>query len=832
MLASVRSIVGGARVRGHSLVRPMTGLQHKRRSGRLLPRRCLTDTARWTYRDAKKPFNKKGFIFENTAYEPYQAELILLSISTKEDTKQVEEQKKTVVLGYFDEIRETMTVEATFDFLRLCSHRRFGFPVEEIFIPIVKHLRQRPDDLKGVNQRIILSTLGVLERTGSSELGARMLLELLLEMLDVSVVHTRPSEKELGLAFTGLKKLDPQNFAVSKLLLRLTDILHETDEFVTKNPHIGSYMKPVSLVNMLCGLQSMSSDVLEVRQLLKAMEKHFIYNREAFSTGQVCMAMYGLRCMSSEHYEVRNMIIHLTTALRHSRGKVDARDIASAIASMRSFRSECSEALALLRTLTQYVERLSIAGEFMNGTLVCEAMSGLRGMSSNSARVREAVYAILTHLKAHLNRNSNLSRNNFRTIFSGMQRMSSNSLQIRQMLGLLTEQLRYTKVRLEHWDIVVILSGLQMMSSHDSEVRDVLDVIHAHIKRCRKPFNEETLTGCIYALRQMDSQHTEVRQLLACLLPHFKTPNGGTVGLRARHISACLHSLLNSNGDVDEIRSILREVTPLLSVCSPPLSPSEVQMSLMGLQRMSIKQKEVQDAIQGLSTHVKLHDARHMRWTAEELTSAFNSVKKMTSVGTLLSALGEEVISCEETIKPAQLATMVRALNRVRGECVDERNALDALATRISKISPACGVNRTADIENSTDVQHFTGEDIERILYGIANMSSEYPEVRHMLAVLKPHLSICREGMSDHLVSRCERLLRAELKARQCRELLEVHMVLCPDSHSGSKMETPSDEGVHLSESKDADNDMDLLIYDNEDETIDAMGAYMVKNII
>jgi hypothetical protein len=45
-------------------------------------------------------------------------------------------------------------------------------------------------------------------------------------------------------------------------------------------------------------------------------------------------------------------------------------------------------------------------------------------------------------------------------------------------------------------------------------------------------------------------------------------------------------------------------------------------------------------------------------------------------------------------------------------------------------------------------------------------------------------------------------------------------------------METPSDEGVHLSESKDADNDMDLLIYDNEDETIDAMGAYMVKNIL
>jgi hypothetical protein len=62
------------------------------------------------------------------------------------------------------------------------------------------------------------------------------------------------------------------------------------------------------VVKALHGLQCMSSDHVEVRSMLSALEPAVRSCREPLSTQAVGYALYGMRCMSSDHAEVRSML--------------------------------------------------------------------------------------------------------------------------------------------------------------------------------------------------------------------------------------------------------------------------------------------------------------------------------------------------------------------------------------------------------------------------------------------------------------------------------------------------------------------------------------------
>ena len=71
--------------------------------------------------------------------------------------------------------------------------------------------------------------------------------------------------------------------------------------------------------NALYGLQSMSSDHEEVRDLLQVLSTKVQESTACLSAQNVGNALYGLQSMSSDHEEVRDLLRVLSTKVRECR---------------------------------------------------------------------------------------------------------------------------------------------------------------------------------------------------------------------------------------------------------------------------------------------------------------------------------------------------------------------------------------------------------------------------------------------------------------------------------------------------------------------------------
>jgi hypothetical protein len=116
-------------------------------------------------------------------------------------------------------------------------------------------------------------------------------------------------------------------------------------------PHIVRCKETLSaqtVGNALYGLQSCSSDAVEVRAVLAALTPHVVRCKEALSAQEVGNALNGLKSCSSDAVEVRSLLAALTSHVARFKMSLDSQAIGNALYGLRSCSSDAVEVRAVL----------------------------------------------------------------------------------------------------------------------------------------------------------------------------------------------------------------------------------------------------------------------------------------------------------------------------------------------------------------------------------------------------------------------------------------------------------------------------------------------------
>eukprot|EP01041_Mallomonas_annulata_P005883 gene5883-11881_t len=113
-----------------------------------------------------------------------------------------------------------------------------------------------------------------------------------------------------------------------------------------------------------------------------------------------------------------------------------------------------------------------------------------------------------------------LSIQELSTAFYGLQQMTGDSQEVRQLLSTLTDKLESSSSDVELTGVYVgmILYGLQGMSNQYDEVRNLLQILTLKIRCTRFEFKAQQSIGmALYGLQGMSSENEELKLLIKSL---------------------------------------------------------------------------------------------------------------------------------------------------------------------------------------------------------------------------------------------------------------------------------------------------------------------------
>jgi hypothetical protein len=129
--------------------------------------------------------------------------------------------------------------------------------------------------------------------------------------------------------------------------------------------------------NALYGLQGMSSDCSEVRDVLSSLAIKVRSCREDLDAQAMGNALYGLQGMSSDCSEVRDVLSSLAIKVRSCKEDLSAQAVGNALYGLQGMSSDCSEVRDVLSSLAIKVGRCR---EDLNAQAVGNALYGLYGV--------------------------------------------------------------------------------------------------------------------------------------------------------------------------------------------------------------------------------------------------------------------------------------------------------------------------------------------------------------------------------------------------------------------------------------------------------------------
>jgi len=202
--------------------------------------------------------------------------------------------------------------------------------------------------------------------------------------------------QEVGNALYGLQGMSSDSEEVRNLLRSL----------VPKVISCKGLFNAQAVGNALYGLQGMSSDVVEVRDLLRALVPNVISCKEDLKAQAVGNALYGLQGMSSDVVEVRELLRELTTKIKSCKEHLNPQGLCNGIFGIISMNYNLTsdilfELLPRLREVTLTPDQLSFNELVNTCQTLCFLLYYLKGGldGDTSSRLEAALNKLLLVLK-------------------------------------------------------------------------------------------------------------------------------------------------------------------------------------------------------------------------------------------------------------------------------------------------------------------------------------------------------------------------------------------------------------------------------------------------
>lgn len=225
------------------------------------------------------------------------------------------------------------------------------------------------------------------------------------------------SPHHISNAIYGLRKMSSRYEETRRLLTALTGVINYNQKHTAADfTNAGFIMKPQEVGNLIYGLQSLSSDDFEVKNIIRAITPIISTCVEPMSGTNIAGMLYGMRLLSINEIEVAvlwNIITHFMTmgskALKASRTSASDRDrlmmkpgeVSMALYGLSNSSSDYPEIREVIELLTPLIAEYGDSGSVVVGaTDRCLMVYGLRNMSTQYTEVLELIDRLIPLLSA------------------------------------------------------------------------------------------------------------------------------------------------------------------------------------------------------------------------------------------------------------------------------------------------------------------------------------------------------------------------------------------------------------------------------------------------
>ena len=228
-----------------------------------------------------------------------------------------------------------------------------------------------------------------------------------------------------------------------------SDVIEVQDLLLVMTERIKSCTEPLenrNVSNTLCGLKRMNSDHINVLALLSALTEKILIGQKEVRSNVIGFSLYGLQRMNSNSQEVRDLLSALTAKIQICETVFQPQAVSNALYGLQRMTSDCAEVRALLSALTPKIESCT---EPFTAQQMSDAIYGLQGMKSDSVEVH--------------------------TLLSVLVRMVQSCTEIPNKLQLSNAMFALQGMDGSHIDVVSMRLFLQQHACNDSQILDTTE---------------------------------------------------------------------------------------------------------------------------------------------------------------------------------------------------------------------------------------------------------------------------------------------------------------------------------------------------------------------
>lgn len=320
-----------------------------------------------------------------------------------------------------------------------------------------------------------------------------------------------------------------------------------------------------------------------------------------------------------------------------------------------------------------------------------------------------------------------MDNKSFGLVMFGLRRMKASDGKVRELLTVLTDQLRQDAEPLSEADAGAILYGCQSLDSDHVEVRALIEQITMKVQSCTEPWSERTISSALQGFRSMNANEPEVRMLVDAVTAHIRKFQGT---MKPEGLAAVKGLQRMSSGSV-QVRNLLIEVRRLVESCTQPLWSSEVADMLSGLRSMCTSYAEVRELLTAVTAAA---DTCSEPFDSKNVSFAMNGINMMSServeVLALVRVLSRLMSTCPSLDKKG-FGNAISGLQGLSSEHVEVKVLLKEL-TRLVKTSSGA----------------LTADTVSRALYGCRSLNTEHPEAAALINALSEALNRFKRKLS------------------------------------------------------------------------------------
>jgi len=240
----------------------------------------------------------------------------------------------------------------------------------------------------------------------------------------------------------------------------------------------------------------------------------------------------------------------------------------------------------------------------LDAQAVGNALFGLQRMKSNSPEVRALVQAMAKKLQEE---KVILDSEGIGSALYGLHRMSSDVPQVRALLSALTGCIEISEVYLSGQGIADSLYGLAGMTTDCKELRTLLTVLASKIDETTGKLDSQEIGNALYGLQGLSSQMVGARLIAGKLGEKLKRSKAV---LLSQHIGMAMLGLQRLGPETVEVRFLMRQLAKRISESERTrLSSAAIADAVFGLQGMTADIPEVQELATELAKKVSASDA-------------------------------------------------------------------------------------------------------------------------------------------------------------------------------------------------------------------------------